>query len=152
MDLELSNGILKVRQYNTIFPVLWFSYLTFCHFITGTLSHICFQVAKSSLCLTFKITSLILDPSIYELLRSSQILSYFLEQISYLLDFYSNIERYMLIGDFNCDPSDPCLDNFMRENNLYCHIKVNTCFKSREGSRIDLILSNQKHGYKRQVL
>ena len=76
----------------------------------------------------------------------SQILSYFLEQMSYLLDFYSNIERYMLIGDFNCDPSDPCLDNFMRENNLYCHIKVNTCFKSREGSRIDLILSNQKHG------
>ena len=49
----------------------------------------------------------------------------------------------MLIGDFNCEPTDPALDTFLVENNLYCHIKTKTCFKASEGTCIDLILSNQ---------
>ena len=76
----------------------------------------------------------------------SQNLDYFLDNISNLLDFYSNIERCILIGDFNCDPKDPILDNFLQCNLLHCHINCKTCFKSAEGSCIDLILSNQKHG------
>ena len=52
----------------------------------------------------------------------------------------------MLIGDFNCEPTNPTLNNFLEENSLYCHIKTKTCFKKVEGSCIDLILSNQKYG------
>ena len=52
----------------------------------------------------------------------------------------------MLIGDFNSEPSDPTLDRFIQENLLHCHIKAKTCFKSSNGSCIDLILSNQKYG------
>ena len=43
----------------------------------------------------------------------------------------------MLIGDFNCEPSDPILDKFLKENSLHCHIKTKTCFKKDEGSCID---------------
>ena len=76
----------------------------------------------------------------------SQNLCYFLNNISNLLDCYSNIERCMLIGDFNCEISNPILDNFLKEHDLFSHIKSKTCYKSLEGSCIDLILSNQKHG------
>eukprot|EP00111_Clytia_hemisphaerica_P009537 TCONS_00027955-protein len=76
----------------------------------------------------------------------SQKLESFFQLLSDLLDFYSNFERCMLIGDFNCEPTNPILNNFLEENSLYCHIKTKTCFKKVEGSRIDLILSNQKYG------
>ena len=70
----------------------------------------------------------------------------FLQHMSNLLAFYSNFERRMLIGDFNCEPSNPHLSSFLQENSLYCHIKDKTCFKKVEGTCIDLILSNQKYG------
>ena len=73
-------------------------------------------------------------------------LEFFLQHMSNLLNFYSNFERCILMGDFNCEPSNTHLDNFLKENSLYCHTKTKTCFKSDEGSCIDLILSNQKYG------
>ena len=76
---------------------------------------------------------------------NTQKLDYFLENISQILDFYNNIERCILIGDFNAEPSDPTLAAFIKSNNLYCHSKAKTCFKTAEGTCIDLILSNQKH-------
>ena len=78
--------------------------------------------------------------------HQTQKLDYFFQLLSNILDFYSNFERCMLIGDFNCEPSNPILDKFLKENSLYCHIKTKTCFKKDEGSCIDLILSNQKYG------
>ena len=35
---------------------------------------------------------------------------------------------------------------FLEINLLYCHMKSETCFQSKEGSCIDLILSNKKYG------
>jgi len=78
--------------------------------------------------------------------HKDQKLEFFLQHMSNLLNFYSNFERCILMGDFNCEPSNPHLDNFLKENSLYCHTKTKTCFKSDEGSCIDLILSNQKYG------
>ena len=65
------------------------------------------------------------------------------------LNFYSNFERCILMGDFNCEPSNPHLAKFQKDNSLYCHTKGKTCFKKTEGTCIDLILSNQKYGLKK---
>jgi len=48
------------------------------------------------------------------------------------------------MGDFNCEPDAPILANFLEDNLLFNHMKVKTCFKSLNGTCIDLILSNQK--------
>ena len=69
--------------------------------------------------------------------HKDQKLDSFLQNMSNLLNFYSNIERRMLIGDFNCEPSNPHLKTFLEENSLCCHIKNKTCFKSEEGTCID---------------
>jgi len=39
------------------------------------------------------------------------------------MDYYSNIEKCMVIGDFNCEPDQPLMKAFLQENHLYCHIK-----------------------------
>ena len=74
-----------------------------------------------------------------------QDLVYFLSNLSNLIDFY-NFEKCLIIGDFNVEPSDVRLISFLNTQVLHNHVKFNTCFKSREGRCIDLIMSNQKHG------
>jgi len=61
-----------------------------------------------------------------------------------LIDFYK-FEGCIISDDLNADPKTGKLDNFMDSQMLFNHIKSNTCFKSDQGSCIELILSNQKH-------
>ena len=48
------------------------------------------------------------------------------------------------MGDFNEEPTDKKISGFLTENDLYNHIRENTCFKSEKGKCIDLILSNKR--------
>ena len=73
---------------------------------------------------------------------------YFLEKLSEIIDHFSSIyDNYIILGDFNMEPSDSILKTFMQSHNLFNLIKSNTCFKGR-GSCIDLILTNRKFCFK----
>ena len=48
------------------------------------------------------------------------------------------------MGDFNVEPQSNIMKSFFDSQNLYNHMKENTCWKSQAGSCIDLILSNKK--------
>lgn len=74
----------------------------------------------------------------------SQNCKYFLSQLSEALDFY-NYDNILINGDFNLDPADTDLGEFLLTHSLYNHMKEKTCWKSSSGSCIDLILSNRKH-------
>ena len=72
-----------------------------------------------------------------------QKIDYFLDSLSEGLDFYSkNYENICIIGDFKATPSNPSLIQFFENQNLKNLVKNPTCFKSLQGSTIDLILTN----------
>ena len=65
-----------------------------------------------------------------------------------LLGFYSSIyDNKVVFGDFNLEPTNPVMMNFLDSQNFINLIKNNTCFKG-VGSCIDLILTNRKYCYK----
>ena len=73
---------------------------------------------------------------------------YFLDKLSEIIDYYSSIyDNYIILGDFNMEPSDCLLNAFMQSHNLLNLIKSNTSFKG-SGSCIDLILTNRKFYFK----
>ena len=80
--------------------------------------------------------------SIYRPLK--QDLRYFLSILVSLMGFF-NYERCVIIGDFNAESSDVRMTPFLDTQILHSHVKLKTCFKSKEDRCIDLILSNQKH-------
>ena len=51
------------------------------------------------------------------------------------------------MGDFNSQPTDSIMKDFMDANGFINLIKSNTCFKGK-GSCIDLILTNRKYSFK----
>ena len=51
----------------------------------------------------------------------------------------------LIIGDFNVEPDNPKLSVFLTAHELYKHMKEKTCWKSPNGTYIDLIISNKKH-------
>ena len=72
-------------------------------------------------------------------------LEYFLHYLSEILHFYSSFYDNVLInGDFNSEVTEPKMSEFIDENSLYSHHSLKTCWKSENGSSIDLILSNRK--------
>ena len=74
---------------------------------------------------------------------------YFFGQLRDSLDQFSHsYDRYMLIGDFNAEDSEPCLGNFLFEHNAKNIVKDYTCFKSTENpSCIDLIITNNPSSF-----
>ena len=78
----------------------------------------------------------------------SQNKQYFLEKLSEIIDHFSSIyDNYIILGDFNMEPSDSILKTFMQSHNLFNLIKSNTCFK-RSVSCIYLIVTYQKFCFK----
>ena len=61
--------------------------------------------------------------------------------------FADTYDNYLIMGDFNMEPSNPSLKVFLNSNNLYNLINSNTCFKGK-GSCIDLFLTNRKCSFK----
>ena len=74
--------------------------------------------------------------------------SYFIEQISALIDYYSNTyDNILTLGDFNNEATDAVLSPLIDGHDLYSLIKDPTCFKSKKGKCIDLFLTNRKHNF-----
>ena len=75
-------------------------------------------------------------------------LSDFINEISNIIDFYSNKYQNILIGgDFNVEVSDKTLETFMNKYELFSLIKAPTCFKGTNGRCIDLFLTNKKQSF-----
>ena len=65
-----------------------------------------------------------------------------------MLDFYSNkYDNLLVLGDFNMTANDNIIKPIINGHTLYSMIKVPTCFKSPQGSCIDLMLTNRKHSF-----
>ena len=73
---------------------------------------------------------------------------YYFNQLDKAIDTYNNYEKILLIGDFNAETTEPCLESFLYEHDLQNFVKENTCFKSAENpSCIDLILTNSNMSF-----
>ena len=74
--------------------------------------------------------------------------AYFVEQLQRISDFYNKSSQQLLvIGDFNMITSNPILSSYIENNGMYSLLKTPTCFKSRPGRCIDLMLTNMKHSF-----
>ena len=59
----------------------------------------------------------------------SQSDQYFFDNTGKALDKYSkHYDKFMLVGDFNAEESEPCLSQFLYEYNAKNIVKENTCF------------------------
>ena len=77
---------------------------------------------------------------------------YFFDEIGKGLEFYSSkYESFCLIGDFNCEPKDGIISDFMDNYDLSNLVKSPTCFKSDSPRCIDLILTNRKRSFQNTV-
>ena len=86
--------------------------------------------------------------SIYR--HHSQNLPYFLTKLSSIVEYYSaSYESIVILGDFNGTPTSVELTTFMSTLSLHSLINTPTCFKSADGSCIDLILTNKKHSFQK---
>ena len=60
----------------------------------------------------------------------SQSDQYFCENTGRALDNYSKHNKFMHVGEFNAEESEPCLSQFLCEYNAKNSVKENTCFKN----------------------
>ena len=82
----------------------------------------------------------------------SQSEEYFFDEIGKGLDFYSSkYESFCLIGDFNCEPNDTIISDFMDNYGLKNLVRSPTCFRSDSPRCIDLILTNRKRSFQNTV-
>ena len=67
-----------------------------------------------------------------------------LQEISKKLDLCSSkYDNFIILGDFNAEPNEACMEDFCINYSLFNLIKEPTCFKNTENpSCIDLILTN----------
>ena len=73
-----------------------------------------------------------------------QNLDYFLSSITSLLDHYLTIYKdFVIMGDFNVNESNPVMETFLNQHNCKNINKNKTCYKSLEGSCIDLIITSR---------
>ena len=73
----------------------------------------------------------------------------FCEEMSGLIDFYSqNYRNIVIMGDFNMQTDNSNFRTFYEGHELYNLVKSKTCFKSNNGTCIDLILTNKKYFFK----
>ena len=71
---------------------------------------------------------------------------YFLNNLSISIDYYSkSYSNLLVMGDFNLEPLSSDMKSFLDRQGLHNHMKDKTCWKSPNGTCIDLILSNKKY-------
>ena len=74
----------------------------------------------------------------------SQCKNYFITELTKILDkCRGSYGNPVILGDFNMQPTNQILETFLEDNSFVNLIKSNTCFKSKSGSCIDLILTNR---------
>ena len=70
----------------------------------------------------------------------------FLRNLSDAIHFYEmSYDNIIAIGDFNLEPTDPKITNFLELIDMENVMKAKTCFKTTRGTCIDLILTNSKN-------
>ena len=80
----------------------------------------------------------------------SQSDQYLFENIGKTLDKYSNLyDKFMLVGDFSAEESEPCLSQLLFEYNAKNIVKENDCFKN--ASCIDLFITNSPLSFQNTV-
>ena len=65
------------------------------------------------------------------------------------LDIYNqSYDKFLLIGDFNAEDTEPCLSQFLYQHNAENIVKVKTCFINLVyPSCIDLLLTNSPKSF-----
>ena len=80
--------------------------------------------------------------------RPSQKQAYFVENLTRIVDrYFASNERVLITGDFNIEVTDKNLIPLIEAYEFYSLIKKATCFKSKKGRCIDLMLTNRKHSF-----
>ena len=80
--------------------------------------------------------------------RPSQYDQYFFDKSDNALDVYSNYENILLVGDFNAQKGETCLDTFLYQHELENVNKEPTCYKNSENPNcIDFILTNNPRSF-----
>ena len=74
-----------------------------------------------------------------------QKIAYFLECLTDAILFYSNYDSIIVNGDFNMEPDEKAISDFLATHQFFNHMKEKTCWKSASGTCIDLIISNKTH-------
>ena len=73
---------------------------------------------------------------------------YFFDKLDNALDVYSNYENILLVGDFNVQIGETCLDTFLCQHELEKVNKEPTCYKTSENpSCIDFTLPNNPRSF-----
>ena len=68
---------------------------------------------------------------------------YYFDTIEKALDRYRHFENVLLVGDFNAEEHEICIDNILLQNDLKNLVKEKTCYKNPENpSCIDLFLTS----------
>ena len=76
-------------------------------------------------------------------------INYLSKCLDSFVSYYDNI---LLLGDFNCEPTDDVITDFCQSYNLKNLIKNPTCFKNVDNpSCIDLILTNRHRSFQNNV-
>ena len=77
-----------------------------------------------------------------------QNLGYFLSSIIGLLDHYFKFSKdFVIMGDFNANESNPAMETFLSQHKCKNIIKSKTCYKSQEGSCINLFITSRYSVY-----
>ena len=79
----------------------------------------------------------------------SQSDQFYFDNLGNALDIYNEIyNKFLLIGDFNAQDTEPILREFICQNEAKNLVKEGTCFKNRDNpSCIDLFLTNSHHSF-----
>ena len=78
----------------------------------------------------------------------SQSDQYFFDNLDKALEVYSTYEKVLIIGDFNAQEGEKCLDTFLYQNELKSLNNEATCYKNpNNASCIDLILTNSPRNF-----
>ena len=83
---------------------------------------------------------------IYKPLSQDPVL--FSSEISKLIDSnLSSCENIVILGDFSMEPEDPKMTPLIEDYSLHYLFRKPTCYKTKNGRCIDLILTNKEHSF-----
>ena len=93
------------------------------------------DIEASFIELNFKKCKWLLSEIYHPLSQSDQ---YFFDRLDNALDVYFNYENILLVGDFNAQIGETCLDTFLNQHELKNVNKEPPCYKNSENSRFNI--------------
>ena len=75
--------------------------------------------------------------------------NYFIENMNKIIEYYSHkYDNILTLGDFNMETSCNTMEQFMKGHLFHSLYKKPTCYKSKRGRCIDLLLTNKNRSFK----